>query len=436
MKGNRGQKFSVAVLIIVVVSIILYIIQGIYFDSAGKIETEYALKSSEKEILSVDGFAVRDEGRIADGKNTAILYKNTNKVYVPVVSDSENVAKDDVIAVAFKDELQANAYLEAQQLREKKMDLEHMQSQKDLSRINVIYLNSKVYSTAHNYVAKLLSKDFSGLALVTDDLSDVITSKQLATGKELDFSSSIKSYDAQITSLEKGYSNAHYVKSPFAGYFVSDVDGYENIISYDDVASKKAEKTNTAKLLSAKQKTYENSFGKIIGQHTWYLMFDVSIDDATIIKTGKKVIVDFPERSVHDIPMTVHYVSPMKDNMITVTLKCKYLNEQLAVLRKEKMSITIEEYEGFRINSKALFQNEEGIEGVYVLSGNVAKFTPLNILLYGDGFVIAEKYTAFKTDKDGNSIVDEEKTALYREIKAYDRVIVKGNNITDGKIIN
>ncbi len=436
MKENKGQKFSVAVLIIVAVSIILYIVQGIYFDSAGKIETEYALKSSEKKILSVDGFAVRDEGRMVDGKNTAILYKNTNKVYVPAVSDSENVAKDDIIAVAFKDELQANAYLEAQQLREKKMDLEHMQSQKDMSRINVIYLNSKVYSTAHNYAGTLLDKDFSGLSAAIDDLSDVITSKQIATGKELDFTSSIKSYDAQITSLEKGYSNAYYVKSPLAGYFVSDVDGYENIVSYDDVASKKAEKISAKKLLSAEQKVYENSFGKIIGQHTWYLVFDVSIDDATIIKTGKTVTVDFPERSIQGIPMTVHYVSPMKDNMITVTLKCKYLNEQLAVLRKEKMSITIEEYEGFRISSKALFQNEEGIEGVYVLSGNVAKFTPLNILLYGDGFVIAEKYTAYKTDKDGKSIVDDEKTALYREIKAYDRVIVKGNNITDGKIID
>ncbi len=436
MKEKKGQKFSVAVLVIVVVSIILYIIQGIYFDSSGKIETEYALKSSEKELLAVDGFAVRDEGEIADGKNTAILYKNTNKVYVPIVSDSENVAKGDVIAVAFKDELQANAYLEAQQLREKKMDLEHMQSQKDLSRINVIYLNSKVYSTAHNYAGKILNKDFSGLSAVMDDLSDIITSKQIATGKELDFTSSIKSYDAQITSLEKGYSNAHYVKSPFAGYFVSDVDGYENSISYDDVATKKAENTNAQNLLSAEQKLYENSFGKIIGQHNWYLMFDVSIDDATIIKTGKKVMVDFPERSIHDIPMTVHYVSPMKDNMITVTLKCKYLNEHLAVLRKEKMSITIDEYEGFRINSTALLQNEDGIDGVYVLSGNVAKFTPLNILFYGDGFVIAEKYTAYKTDKEGNSVVDEEKTALYREIKAYDRVIVKGNNITDGKIIN
>lgn len=436
MKEKKVQKFSVAVLIIAVISIVLYIIQGIYFDSSGKIETEYALKSSEKKILSVDGFAVRDEGRMVDGKNTAILYKNTNKVYVPVVSDSENVAKGDVIAVAFKDELQANAYIEAQQLKEKKMDLEHIQSQKDLSRINVIYLNSKVYSTAHNYVAKLLDKDFTGLSLVTDDLSDVITSKQIATGKKLDFASSIKAYDAQITSLEKGYSDIHYVKSPFAGYFVSDVDGYENIVSYSNIADKKAEKINAKKLLSSEQRVYENSFGKIIGQHNWYLVFDISIDDATIIKTGKKVMVDFPERSIEDIPMTVHYVSSMKDNMITVTLKCKYLNEQLAVLRREKMSITIEEYEGFRINSKALLQNEEGIEGVYVLSGNVAKFTPLNILLYGDGFVIAEKYTAYKTDKDGNSVVDDEKTALYREIKAYDRVIVKGNNITDGKIIN
>ncbi|MBQ8503751.1 MAG: hypothetical protein IJ491_05685 [Clostridia bacterium] len=436
MKEGKGQKFSVAVLIIVAVSIVLYMVQSAYFSRTGKIETEYALKSTQKEVLSVEGFAVRDESRIVDGKNTSILYKNSNKVYVPVVSDSVNVAINDVIAVAFENENQADSYLEMRELEEKKSNLTQLQAQKDLSRINVIYLNSQIYSAAQSYAGAIADGDFSALSEAMDEFRENVTSKQIATGESIDFSSMIESYNSKITSLETGLSAMDYVRSPFAGYFVSEVDGYENAKAYDDIVQKKVQSLEAERLINSQSETYENAYGKIIGQHTWYLLFDVSIEDATIIKTGKSVKVDFPERSIYEVPMTVYDVSDLKDGMITVTLKCKYLNERLAVLRKEKLSITIEEYEGFRINSAALLKNEEGIDGVYVLSGSFAKFTPINILYYGDGFVIAEKYVAYTTDKDGNKIIDEKKTASYRELEAYDSIIVKGTNITDGKIIS
>ena len=199
--------------------------------------------------------------------------------------------------------------------------------------------------------------------------------------------------------------------------------------------NKKVAPLETEKLLAAKGLNEENSYGKIIGQHTWYMIFDVEMKNESIVKTGKSVTVDFPERGIYDLPMTVYNVSDSVNGRVTVTLKCKYLNEQIAVLRKENLSITVDEYDGFRISSDALLQNDEGIYGVYVLAGNVAKFTPINILYHGDDYVIAEKYVAYITDKNGNKVIDEEKTYSYRELKAYDRIIVKGTNITDGKII-
>lgn len=436
MKDGKGRKFSAIVLIIVAVSIGLYIMQSMYFDRTGKIETEYALLSTQKEVLSADGFAVRDESRLVDGKNTTILYKNADKVYVPVVSDSVNVAINDIIAVSFDNENQADTYLKAQELKDKKSNLEHLQSQKSLGRVNVIYLNSQLYSTAQAYSEVLSNGNLAELSEIMRTFAETATSKQIATGESFDFTALIESYEDEIKSLEASLPTKKYVRSPFAGYFVSEADGFESTKSYDDVENKNIENRETQKLIASSAEIQENAYGKIIGQHTWYLLFDVSIEDATIIKTGKSVTVDFPERSIYDVPMSVYDVSELKDDMITVTLKCKYLNEQLSVLRKEKLSITIEEYEGFRISSEALTKNEEGIDGVFVRAGNVAKFTPINILYYGDDYVIAGKYVAYKTDDEGNKEIDEEKTAEYREIKAYDSIIVKGTNITDGKVLS
>ncbi len=435
MNKGKGQRFSVAVLILVTVSIVLYIVQGIYFDKTGKIETEFALKTVQKEVLSVNGYAVRDENRNSDGKNSSILYKKTDKVYVPVVSDSVNVAVNDVIAVCFQNESQADAYLEIQECKEKKKALERLKSQENMSRVNVLYLNSQIYLTAQKYSEVLSNGKLSALPEVIESFSKSMTSKQIVTGKSIDYTALIKSYDDRIKKLEAGIKAAEYVRSPYAGYFVSQVDGFENKKSYEDVKDKKVASSEATELISSKAEKITDAYGKIIGQHTWFMLFDVPLDTATIIKTGKQVSVDFPERSIYDVPMTVYDVTERKDDKITVTLKCKYLNDQLSVLRKESLSITIEEYEGFRISSAALIQNDEGIEGVHVLAGNVAKFTPLNILYYGEDFVVAGEYVAYKTDKDGNKIVDEELTASYRKIKAYDRIIVKGNNITDGKVI-
>ena len=49
--------------------------------------------------------------------------------------------------------------------------------------------------------------------------------------------------------------------------------------------------------------------------------------------------------------------------------------------------------------------------------------------------VINSYYRAYKTDDDGNRVVDSEKTASYRTLKTYDSIIVKGTNIEDGKVI-
>ena len=436
MKSNKGQKFYIAVLVLVAVSIALFVVQGMYFDSTGKIETEYAIDSTHKDVLSAEGFAVRDEIRLVDGKNTAVLYKNTDKIYVPVVSDSVNVAIDDAIAVSFNDEMQADAYLEIQQLKKKKDYMQHLKSKENLNRINVIYLNSQIYSDVQKYSEVLSSGNFNELSSVSDGFVESLTSKQIATGQKYDFTAIIDAYDEKITSLEASIKSSEIVRSPFAGYFISEVDGYESVKSYDDVKDKKIDSLETEKLLKSEGSTHENAYGKIIGQHIWYLFIDIPLKDANIVRNGKAVTVDFPERALYDIPMTVYSVSDSKDEKITVVLQCKYLNEQLAVLRKEKINITVEKYHGFRISSEALTKNEEGIEGVYVLAGNVARFTPVNVMYYGENFIMASKYKVYRTDKKGNKVVDEEATAKYPEIKAYDKVIVKGNNLEDGKVIS
>ena len=65
------------------------------------------------------------------------------------------------------------------------------------------------------------------LSKISDNITQKITTKQIATGEKMDFDSAIESYKAEYASLESALGDYDRVKSPYAGYFVSSVDGYE-----------------------------------------------------------------------------------------------------------------------------------------------------------------------------------------------------------------
>ena len=87
---------------------------------------------------------------------------------------------------------------------------------------------------------------------------------------------------------------------------------------------------------------------------------------------------------------------------------------------------------GMGLANEALLENADGLTGVYVLSGKRVVFKPIQILYHADNHVIAREAVYYKD----NGEVDTEKTPSLPQLEAYDRVIVKGKNLYDGKVIN
>ena len=140
MNSSKDKKIVLVMLVSFAVIVCLYFAQNLYSKSTGKIEFEYALKYTQQEKLNVRGFSVRDENRTVKGKNISILFKDDNKVYVPVLSDSTNIGKKDTIAITFGSETEAENYLKAKQLQAKLDDLQNLKNQGNLNYVNVVYL--------------------------------------------------------------------------------------------------------------------------------------------------------------------------------------------------------------------------------------------------------------------------------------------------------
>ncbi len=436
MNSSKDKKIVLGMLIAFAVLAVLYSAQYVYSKSTGKIEFEYALKYTQEEKLNVKGFAIRDENRTKDGKNISVLLKDDNKVYVPVLTDSANIGKKDVIALTFNTEEEAENYLKAKQLQSKLDDLQNLKNQGDLNYVNVVYLNSSIYNSVDEYVNSINNSDLSDLDSSISSFTSKVSTKQIATGSGFDIDSRIKAVKKELKAVQKTYKVKGEINSSYSGYFVSSVDGYEAAKSYEDVKNKKVSVNEGNQLINSEKKTDDNAFGKIIAQHTWYFIFDTSITDASVIRTGYYVTVDFPDKNIEDITMKVYSVSELNGDTITVTLQCTSMNEDLANLRIENAAITVKDYNGFRISNSAIAENEEGLKGVYVVLGNFVKFTPVSISYYGEDYVIADRYIVYKEDEKGNKVVDEEVTEKYRALNLYDKIIVKGMHIEDGMLIS
>lgn len=429
-KKQHSRDFKIAAVLLgsFLVVLLMYAVNGYYLNRNGTLETEFILNYTETSKLTVNGFAVRDESKISDGKNTCLLEKSDNYVYVPVISESENVSKNGTIALAFATKQEADAYIQEQELREKLNSIKELGRSEELSHSNILFINSQLNHNVSDYLANVSSSDISDIDRYIESITKNITSKQIATGKDLDYDKIIADYSSQINSLKNSYKIVHKITSPYAGYFLSNTDGYEETYDYFTAQNKNVEKGQGEKLLSASPAEYKNIYGKIILQHTWYYIFDVPRKDAASFKNGYWVEVSFDDLGIRDLDMQVHDISDVEEGTVTVTLRCTAMNDDVLKVRKETAKISVKKYSGFKISNEALTVNENNIEGVYAIVGNVMKFSPVDIIFYGDGYVIAKGKTV---------AVDEnaEKKQYYHTLRQYDKIIVKGLNLKDGSIV-
>ena len=429
MKLNKDSKTAIILVGAFVLMLLLYGVDYIYKNHTGRIETEYILPYSEVQTVSVSGFAVRDENISVDGQNTSIFYKDDNLVYVPVISDSESIAKNGVIALGFADEMQASAYIQEQELRDKLSHIKETAGKQGLNHSNVIFLNSQISTLFSKYTKSISSGKLSDIESLVESLESNITTRQSAIGEEISYDMIIDDYTKQINQLKASYTIKKKITSPYAGYFISKVDGYESLVSYEDVSKKKLSIGAGKEFNSFVPAETDGAYGKLITQHTWYYVFDMSVSDASVIKPKYWVKVAFKELGIDNLNMLVHSITEAKDGVLTVTLKCTSMNEKLAKIRKDPAEIAVQKHSGFKINKDAINKNENDVEGVYVIVGNIIKFAPIDVSYYADGYVIANGVTMLK-DKDDKSL------GYYHKLKPYDKIVVKGVNLEDGKLIS
>lgn len=370
------------------------------------IKTENAVFYTAKDGINITGLIIRNE-MVVTSDNAGVLHF--------VVEDGGRVSKDGVIADVYDNESSSITLSRIGDLKEKIADIEDILSYNDIDAVNLDLINSRFEEKTNQVIFSASCFDYSNMSEPSQELLSVINRKQAALGTPIDLSSQLGTLKAEYDRLNANLPQPKAsITATKSGYFVSKTDGYENVFSELVPSNITSEFLTNAK----PEENGQNVIGKIVSDYEWYIAAEISVDESLKFKEGEKLTLETSIKSSPKLQVVVTSINISETaEKAVVIFSCNQMNSDLAVMRSAPMTVIKAEYSGLKIPKKSL-RVVDSVRGVYVESGMQVNFVPVNIVYTSNDFIICEKQS-----ENGNVL------------KLYDRVIVKGKNLYDGKII-
>ena len=369
--------------------------------------------------ITEDAIFIRDEDVITAGKSGTMVYN---------VKDGSRVEKGGVIANVFSSESEANSYAQLQAVEKQISYYENIILQTNAGTTSLDVIDSNIQSNLNNYIRALASGDLSSIDEYSAQVADSINNRKVTIGENIDVNSELNELYAQRKNLEANITKSDAVIAEQAGYFVSTVNGTEGDADYARATELSVSNINNI-IKKNDAKADNNAVGKVIKSFDWYIACVVKEEDILGLEENGTVSVSFPQSDAGELSAHVAAINHDAENAnkVAFILKLDNMDESIAKIRSGKVEIRFNKYEGIRIPNDALravsvHDEETGtdktLKCVYVLSGNVVKQKFVDIIYTGDDYVLAKSNTT--------------QTGY---VRLYDRVITKGEDLSDGKIV-
>ena len=398
-KRRKLIKFAV------ITAIIVFFAYQYYVSFYAAIKTESAEQFQYTESIDTVGTFIRNEMTVTSDHKGTVHF---------IISNGEKVAKQGVIAKIYQSDAASAAASRIDEINAQLSVIAEIEGYNDSTAVDVDTINDRITKHINNLVYTVHDGRFHDIGNGVSELLTMMTRKQVATGEQSDFSALKASLTAEKEALALGMGQAHgSIISEKAGYFVSAADGYEELLTSDNL-----EKYTPEFLNDLKQHTVaDNVIGKIVYDYQWYVAAPVSLSDSMHYKVGQTVTLK-TDTSASRVSATVEKInlSETSDDAVIV-FKISEMNSELASMRTGNIAIIKDEYEGIRVPSTAL-RVVDSATGVYVVSGMEAKFVAIDIIHSTEDYSICPLNTSDSS-----------------KLRLYDEIIVKGKNLYDGKII-
>ena len=420
------KKILIAFLTVLALIYVVYLLLSANFNMY---PTENAVRTTITEKIYSNGFIIRDETIIPNNSNGVLSYSCAN---------GEEVKANGEIAKIYANESDAVSQSIADSLEKKKKALVDLQSTNVLGSVGLDTINNDISNNLISFYNNVNDNDINSAFTHSSDLLYSINQRQLYTGKVKNFSTEIADLQSQIDTLRNSSGDSiGTLTTEKAGYFTEFCDGYENSLKYKDVDRLTLDDLHNIEISSVPS----NTAGKIISSLNWYVACEVTADQATSLSLWDgNVSLLLSGASNEAVPAEIFRIhQPSQDDNALVILSCDYMDDSLIDTRNEPIEIGLGTYTGLRVNKKAIHDDyvtkvtyddnnnkhteTKKVQGVYVLYGSEVLFKQVSIIYADDDYVICD------TTPDDGVLFNGE------TISMYDQVILEGDNLYDGKVI-
>lgn len=370
------------------------------------VSTTRAQLATADDSFQVNGFVLHTDSLVTSGASGIIDY---------VVDDGERVEKNGLVAQVYPSAQQAADEREIREIDTEIAQLQVSAVAGDTAAIDISVLDDDIRDKFRALSDITSSGQLTGFEDARAAFLNLLNEKQVVTGKVAGFSQKVAQLQAQRARLAAALSSDIVnITTPVSGYFVSQTDGYENIFNLKNIKSITVPQVQG--ILAAKPAA-PKAVGRVIASYEWYVVAVMDTDSARRLKVGESVDISFPYVTQGKLPATVAAINGDGSGNFAVAIECDNMSADLASQRAGVVSISLGEYTGLKVqNSEIRFQN--GVKGVYILDGNIARFRRLNVLYTGASYVISG-YDPYNS----------------AQLQVNDRIIDGGSKIYDGKVV-
>lgn len=343
-------------------------------------ETATVYSSAEKVIFN--GVYIRNETVVSGGKSGVLSYPS---------SDGSKVAKDSVVAYVYKS---ANDIYINQQIESLKNEVEILKKEQSPGTTVVAqpeFISSLIDEKYRTITTLAARNDLSSLRSESDDFQMLTGIYQIVIGEETDYNDRIEQLEKQIKLLEAKQNNPiDIITVPNSGYFISYVDGYEDILSTDKLSSITADDIKEVIKNDGYNaaKVSKKAVGKIVDDYEWDLVGIVNLKDASF-NPGKEVKVKLsstPDLLTAKIADVIETDDPEE---CVIVLSCEKLNFNLVQYRTERVEIILDDFNGIKVPREAVRFNKNNEKGVYVLLGQRIAFKKVDVIYECDEYLLS-----------------------------------------------
>ncbi len=431
-KASRNtviKRILIAVAVTLALLYIVFLFVTTNFLGSNNIVTETAYRATAYDVIKSNAYIIRDESYIENSSSGIVVYN---------VDDAEKVTAGGAVATVYKNESDVIA---RQQIAEIDERIAYLQSLSAVTAMNagLDTVNSQLSADLVALIENINRRSFDQVDDASEQLMSSIYRKQIITGEQLGFDDRIAELTIQRKQLVDSCGEpSGEVTTASSGYFVSSVDGYEQVFDVSHLD----EITYADYQNAAPADVDDRYIGKVIKGVNWYILCPITEDDAVnITHNASSVSVRLPYVTGAELPAKVVSVNRFSDETMSMAvIACNYMDASLSHIRRESVEIVVGEYEGLKFSKSALHDDyvertvtandgtrtteRQKVQGVYVEYGNELLFKQVSILYAGDDYVICNE----NPDPD----------VLYNgtTVTLYDKVVIEGSDLFDGKILD